>query len=106
PLHDALRSRAAHAIADDGHLQAVLLERVDGCLHVHDHRVPSELAADGTAALDIGLLIAHLDAALDAVEERGGQGDEAVGGEAVGDRKSTRLDAEDLLDDDESAAGL
>src|SRR2546428_771287 len=55
---------------------------------------------------DIGLLIAHLDAALDAVEERGGQGDEAVGGEAVGELLDVRVDAEDLLDDDESAAGL
>src|SRR5439155_20426650 len=60
----------------------------------------------GTAALDIGLLIAHIDAALDAVEERGGQGDEAVGGEAVRELLDVRVDAEDLLDDDESAAGL
>src|SRR5262249_36166419 len=55
---------------------------------------------------DIALLIAHLDAALDAVEERRSQRHETVGGEAVGELLDVRVDPEDLLDDDEAAAGL
>src|SRR5215468_9968292 len=51
-----------------------------------------------------GLVIAEVDAALDAVEKRRRQGDVAVRGEPVGHRTHVPVDAEDLLDDDETAA--
>ena len=54
-------------------------------------------------ALEIRLLVADLDAALGAVEDRRRDDPVAVVGEAIGDPPDMRVDAEDLLDDDQPA---
>src|SRR4029453_18602208 len=56
------------------------------------------------APLDVGGLVTGLEAAFDAIEERGGQGHVAVGPEAVGHLLDVRVHAEDLLHDDDPAA--
>src|SRR5256884_4167852 len=96
---------AAETVAHHADLEARLLRFLHRSAHVLDGVVDRQLAAHGAAALDVGLLVAGLEAALDAVEEGGRDGEVPVLREAVGDVLDVMVHAEDLLDHDQGAAG-
>src|SRR5438445_4508389 len=96
------RERAAHAVADGADLELLRLERPHRGPKVGDHLLPADLAPEGPPALDVARPVAHGDVALDTVEERRRQREVSVGRIAVAHRLDVRVDAEDLLDDDEA----
>src|SRR5215470_111024 len=98
--------RAAQAVADDRDLEPLGLERLDGRADVLDHVVDVDLAPDLATAVDVGGLVAGLEAALGAIEDGGRQRDVTVLGEAVGDALDVGVHTKDLLDDDDTALGL
>src|SRR5438477_9606312 len=100
------RDRAAEAVADHPDLEAGLLRFLHRGAHVLDGVVDRQLPAHGAATLDVRLLVAGLEAALDAIEQRGRDGEVAFLGEAIGDALDVVVHAEDLLDHDQGAAGL
>src|SRR6266581_3303617 len=97
---------AAEAVADHADLEAGLLRLLDGRADVLHRVVDRQLAAHGAAALDVRLLVARLEAALDSVEDRGRDGQVAGLREAVGDVLDVVIHAEDLLDHDQRAPRL
>src|SRR6266566_2059389 len=97
---------AAEAVADHADLEAGLLRLLDGRADVLHRVVDRQLTAHGAAALDVRLLVARLEAALDSVEDRGRDGQVAVLREAVGDVLDVVIHAEDLLDHDQRAPRL
>src|SRR6267378_8099967 len=72
------RHGAAEAVADNAHLEAGLLRLLHRRAHVLHRVVDRQLAAHGAAALDVRLLVAGLEAALDAVEQRRRDGEVAI----------------------------
>src|SRR5258705_2173117 len=97
---------AAQTIADHAHLQTLGLEGAHGGADILDHVVDVDLAAHGAATVAVLGRVARLEAALGAIEDGGGEGDVAVGRESVRDLLDMRVDAEDLLDDDDAGFGL
>src|SRR5213593_1674313 len=100
------RHGAAEAIPDDADLEARLLRLLHRGAHVLHRIVDRQLAAHGAAALDVGLLVARFEPALDPVEQRRRDREVALLGEAIGDALDVVVDAEDLLDHDQRAARL
>src|SRR5262249_5996244 len=106
PRRGEPRHGAAEAVADDADLEAGLLGFLDGGAHVLHGVVDGELAAHRAPALDVRLLITRLEAALDAVEQRGRDREVTLLGEAIGHALDVVIDAEDLLNDDQRAPRL
>src|SRR5277367_4487180 len=77
--------RAAHAEPGDADLAAFTRGR-DRCGDVKHRLLAVELAGDLHALADAGLVVAELDALLDAVEHAGRDGEIARGRDTVGHR--------------------
>src|SRR6202012_3686733 len=95
--------RAAEAEADDGDLAAFLGD-LDRGFDVAQHLLAIDLAGDRHAARSRVSVVAGLEIGLDMLENRRRDGEIALGREPVGDLPDMGVDAEDLLDDDDSAA--
>src|SRR5437899_150260 len=89
---------AAETVTDHADLEARLLGFLHRSAHVLDGVLGRQLAAHGAAALDVRLLVAGLEAALDAVEEGGRDGEVTVLREAVGDVRAVMVHADALLE--------
>jgi hypothetical protein len=101
--------QAAQAIADRADLAVDAGQGADGGDgggDVRDAGVDVEGVVEFEGPLPLGLaLVGDVDARLDAPEQVGADGDEALGGQAVADVAHHLVDAEDLLDDDDGRAG-
>ena len=96
---------AAEAIADDPDLAAFAGDR-DGGRRVAQRLLEIELAHQGHRAGARLRVVADVETLLDVVEDRRGDGQIPFRGEAVGHLADMRVDAEDLLDDDDPAQRL
>ena len=95
--------RAAEAEADYGDLAAFLGD-FDRGGDVAQHLLAINPAGDRHAARSRVSVVAGLELGLDMLENRRRHGEVALGREPVGDVADMRIDAEDLLDDDDPAA--
>src|SRR5579872_545278 len=94
---------AAHAEADDGDLASLLGDRDRGG-DVAQRLLTVNFAGDRHAARSRGRVVAGLEPGLDMLENRRRYGQIALGRKPVRDIADMRIDAEDLLDDDDRAA--
>jgi len=94
--------KSAPAIADHGGL-AGLLDEVARRRDVGERVLGRGLPLERDAFLDLVLAVAERDPGADAVEQRRGDRQIAVGRKTVGDPPDMAVDAEDLLDHDERA---
>ena len=99
------RQRAAKAIADDADLPRGRRRR-PRCFHVEQHVVEADLLRHRPPGFRVGLRIVEIEAWLVAVEDSRRDAVVAVRRPAVGDAADMRVDAENLLDDDQPAAML
>jgi hypothetical protein len=109
--HAARQARkAAPAKPDDADLAAAGFRRVvDGGLDVRQHARRGQPVDGGfqrDALFHPGLVVAQVNAGLDAVKSRRRYRQVALGGEAVGHGLDVRIDAENLLQTTMAALGL
>ncbi len=94
---------ASEAIADNADL---LVRRgggiVDSSGNVEDCFIDVEFWEKAHCGLHAGRIVTEFDAGLDAVEERGGDGEESVARPAISDGADVGVDAEDFLKNDEA----
>jgi hypothetical protein len=98
---------AAVAEADDAAVfSGELFGMLEGGGDVKEGEIGLELGVEGEGLLHVVGGVRELEVALDAVEERGRDAEEALGGILVCDGADVGVDAEDLLHDDESGDWL
>src|SRR5271166_3270846 len=95
--------RSAEAIAD-GADPAAFAGDFDRGGHIAQDLLAIELVDDRDAPRPRVGVVADVEPRLDALEDRGRNGEIIVDGEAVGHRADMGVDAENLLDDDDGAA--
>jgi len=94
----------AKAVTDDAGFSAGLLSHVsESGVNILETFRQIEPLVDRHALLGFGAVVGKFDITLDAVEQRGSNGEEAIVGVAVGNRSDVLIDAEDLLDDNEAS---
>jgi hypothetical protein len=71
-------------------------------IHIFESSCIIELLQDRHALLRVRPFIGQFDTSLDAVEQRGGNGEKTILRVAVGNGTNMTVDAEDFLDDDEA----
>src|SRR5690606_29852356 len=99
------RHRAAHAETNNADF-AGPFQGTEGRGDIEKHVVGRDRLTKGAAGVDAILVIIELNIPLGAIEDRRGEHMITTGGIAIGNPLAMRIDAEDLLNDDKTAAWL